>query len=202
MCGRGHVWQGGVRGSGGGHGEQWGGSVHGRGGHAWQGGMHCRGVCMAGEVCMAGGVCGRGACVAGEMAIAVGGMHPTGMHSCQIVISTWDNKYEIFINLLLLSATVVAERLCFQRCLSTGGVYTPTRTTPLLPGRHPLADIRPGRHHPLPKMATVADGTVRILLECILVLSMFSVLFILNFHLNEKRFTCCPSSIKLSHFSD
>ena len=48
------------------------------------GGMCGRGVCMAGSVldggaCMAGG---RGACVVGEMAIAVGGMHPTGMHSC------------------------------------------------------------------------------------------------------------------------
>ena len=54
------------------------------GGHVWQGGMCGRGVCMAGSVhdggaCMAGG---RGACVVGEMAIAVGGMHPTGMHSC------------------------------------------------------------------------------------------------------------------------
>ena len=35
------------------------------GGHAWQGGMH-----------------GRGACMAGKTAIAAGGTHPTGMHSC------------------------------------------------------------------------------------------------------------------------
>ena len=106
-----------------------------------------RGVCMVGEKC-----------VAGETAIAVGGMHPTGMHSCQIVISTWDNKYEIFINLLLLSATVVAERLCFQGCLSTGrctsplGRHPPARQTP--PSRHP-----PGQTPPQPKMATAADGT-------------------------------------------
>ena len=47
---------------------------------------------MAWEACMAGGVHGREECVAGETVIAVGGMHPNGMHSCQIVISTWDNK--------------------------------------------------------------------------------------------------------------
>ena len=35
------------------------GGVHGKGGHAWW-----------------------GACVAGETAIAEGGTHPTGMHSC------------------------------------------------------------------------------------------------------------------------
>ena len=50
------------------------------------------GVCMAGGMhwgagCMHGGMHGRGcvvggACVAGKMAIAAGGMHPTGMHSC------------------------------------------------------------------------------------------------------------------------
>ena len=53
------------------------------GGYAWW-----RGVCMAGEACVAGtGVHGgghvwRGACVAGEMATAAGGTHPTGVHSC------------------------------------------------------------------------------------------------------------------------
>ena len=35
------------------------------GGHAWQRGTH-----------------GRGTCMAGEMATAVGGTHPAGMHSC------------------------------------------------------------------------------------------------------------------------
>ena len=50
--------------------------MHGRG-HAWQGGIHGGehvwwGACMA----------GRGSCVAGEMATAVDGTHPTGMHSC------------------------------------------------------------------------------------------------------------------------
>ena len=53
---------------------------------AWQGDMHGRGG-MHG-----GGVYGREECVAGETVIAVGGMHPNGMHSCQTVISTWDNK--------------------------------------------------------------------------------------------------------------
>ena len=37
---------------------------------------------MCGEACIAGGVHGRGACVAEEMATALDGTHPTGMHSC------------------------------------------------------------------------------------------------------------------------
>ena len=54
-----HAWQGGMRG----------------GGCAWQGGVRARGACMA-------GVHGRGVCMAGRTAIAAGGTHPTGMHSC------------------------------------------------------------------------------------------------------------------------
>ena len=43
-------------------------------GHAWQG------ACVADSIC--GRVCTwQGACVAGEMATAVDGTHPTGMHS-------------------------------------------------------------------------------------------------------------------------
>ena len=38
----------------------------------WQGGMHGRGR----------GHAWQGACVAGKTAIAAGGTHPTGMHSC------------------------------------------------------------------------------------------------------------------------
>ena len=44
--------------------------VHGGGGGVWQG------------ACMEGGMRGRGACVTRKMAIAAGGTHPTGMHSC------------------------------------------------------------------------------------------------------------------------
>ena len=51
----------------------------------------------------------------------------------------------------LPSATVFVERLCFHRCPSTGGVYTPHQAE----GKHP----RPGRH-PSPELATAADGTV------------------------------------------
>ena len=40
------------------------------------------GACMAGGVSMAGGMHGRGVCVAGKTAIAVGGTHPTRVHSC------------------------------------------------------------------------------------------------------------------------
>ena len=52
------------------------GGMHGRG-HAWQGGHAWHRV-----VCMAGGHAWQGACVVGKTAIAVGGTHPTGMHSC------------------------------------------------------------------------------------------------------------------------
>ena len=65
MTGR-HVWQG----------ASVAGGVHGRGA-CMAGGMCGRGTYMAGEACVAGG-----ACMAGETASAVGGMHPTGMHSC------------------------------------------------------------------------------------------------------------------------
>ena len=94
----GHVWQEGCMARG----------VHGKRG-AWQegcmaGSMHGRGACVAGDmhsgggihgsgcawwgVCMAEGACvaGGGACVAGEMATAVDGTHPTGMHSCSYLL--------------------------------------------------------------------------------------------------------------------
>ena len=50
---------------------------------AWQRGMHGErgGACVA-KGGMHGGV--GGACVAGEMATAVDGTHPTGMHSCHL----------------------------------------------------------------------------------------------------------------------
>ena len=57
----------------------------GGGGHVWQEGM-CSGggACMAGgmHVVGEGGVYGGGWCVLGKTAIAAGGTHPTGMHSC------------------------------------------------------------------------------------------------------------------------
>ena len=69
-------------------------SVHrdggcGEGGHAWQrwhawlGGMHSRGMHGRGP-CMVGGCMakGGGGMHAGKTATEVGGMHPTGMHSC------------------------------------------------------------------------------------------------------------------------
>ena len=66
---------------------------------------------------------------------------------------------------LLPSATVVAERLCFHRCLSVhrrGGVHPwPGRHPPSLLGRQKARQTPPGRR-PLQR-------TVRILLECILV---------------------------------
>ena len=74
MCGRRHVWQG------------WGGELSGRG-TCMAGGVCGKGACMAGGMCgggMHGG--GGGACVAGEMATAVDGTHPTGMHSCDVTV--------------------------------------------------------------------------------------------------------------------
>ena len=59
-----------------------------RRGASMAGGIHGRGTCMAGGHAWSGGlyVAGehawQGACVAGETAIAAGGTHPTGMHSC------------------------------------------------------------------------------------------------------------------------
>ena len=55
------------------------GGMHGRGhswwGHVWQGHAWWWGVCMRGDVW-------QGVSVTGEMAIAMDGTHPTGMHSC------------------------------------------------------------------------------------------------------------------------
>ena len=58
------------------------GDVHGKGGMQCGGGGHVwqRGACMAGGMHSRGS--GRGDMCAGEMATEVGGMQPTGMHSC------------------------------------------------------------------------------------------------------------------------
>ena len=71
MCGGAHVFWG-V--------HTWQGTCMAKGKHAWQRGCAWQGACVAEGECMAGG----GACVAGETAIAAGGTHPTGMHSCYI----------------------------------------------------------------------------------------------------------------------
>ena len=60
--GRGCAWQGVCMGG-----------MHGRGGVCGRVGAYMKGACMTG-VCVWGG--------AGETATAVGGTHPTGMHSC------------------------------------------------------------------------------------------------------------------------
>ena len=58
-------------------------SVCPRGGRAWWWGCAWQGACVAvGGVRGWGDVWQEGAYVAGEMATAVGGAHPTGMHSC------------------------------------------------------------------------------------------------------------------------
>ena len=51
-----------------------------------RGTVHGRGVCMAGG-CVVGGVHGKGAYAWQEKtAIAVGSTHPTGMHSCIMLL--------------------------------------------------------------------------------------------------------------------
>ena len=76
MCGREHAWQGhawwgacvvGVCMAGGMHG----GGMHGRG-HAWHGGMHGMGACMAQGHAWHRGMHGRGACMAGWVCMAGG----------------------------------------------------------------------------------------------------------------------------------
>ena len=77
------------------------------GGCAWQGVMHGRGAvhgrvcvwqgCAWWGACTAGGMRGRRACVTGETAIAAGGTHPTGMHSCSVENQT-NKKVAVFQN--------------------------------------------------------------------------------------------------------
>ena len=79
-----------------------------------------------------------------------------------------EHLHTILYNLFLSSATVVAERLCFYRCLSVhreGGVVHPLGRPPLL-GRHttPWVDT-PHPRWPLQR-------TVLILLECNLVFGL------------------------------
>ena len=67
-------------------------------GCAWQGDMCGREACVAGRHVWQGGMCGRGCawqgtCMAGEMVTAVGGMHPTGMHSCSIYVLIQNEFY-------------------------------------------------------------------------------------------------------------
>ena len=94
------AWQGGVHGRGC---AWWGACMAGGACVARGGGMHGRGACMANGACMVGGVHGGlacvvgqhawqggghvwwGVCMAGKTAIAAGGTHPTGMHSCYIL---------------------------------------------------------------------------------------------------------------------
>ena len=93
MCGRGHMWWGGL----------WQGGVYGRG-CAWQG------VCTAGVCVWQEGMCDtEGGMCAGETATEGGGTHPTGMHSCSkgnyieiIYINVNYNKFDLFAKLLVI----------------------------------------------------------------------------------------------------
>ena len=80
---------------------------------------------------------------------------PTRLKNCSQCNRTKDISYLV---LYLPSATVVAERLCFHRCLSVhrGEMYITPRQTPPL-GRHP-PEQTPPRQTPAPNMATAAGG--------------------------------------------
>ena len=86
VCGEGGAWKG-VHGKRGVHVWWWACMA---GAHVWWGSCVAGGVCGRGHawygVCMVGmhgrGMHGRGACMAEEMATAMDGTHPTGMHSC------------------------------------------------------------------------------------------------------------------------
>ena len=54
-------------------------------GHVWQRAMHGRGHVWWGHVWQGTSMHGKGVCMAGEMATAVDGTHPTGMHSCSLI---------------------------------------------------------------------------------------------------------------------
>ena len=85
--------------------------MHGRG-CAWQGGMHGR-LCVCHRGCayqgawVVGGVHGRGACMVGGRAIAAGGTHPTGMHSCPTLNHSYPHSPSSDSSLLSLLLSAV-----------------------------------------------------------------------------------------------
>ena len=83
---------------------------------------------------------------------------------CKPFLPTFLTLYDYRKTLLLPSATVVAQRLCFHRCLSVHGGWC----TPPLAGRHP-------QPHPTPSRRLL-QRTVCILLECILISVIFPTL--------------------------
>ena len=88
--------------------------MHG-GGHAWQGGMHGWGVCMAGDHAWQGGMCGwgtgmhgRGACVAGGC--MAGGMRDGGACMPQQIL--WNTVNERAVRILL--ECILVNKNAFQ----------------------------------------------------------------------------------------
>ena len=94
-------------------------------------------------------------------------MEMFALRLAKLLMST-HTEWKWFLFPFLPSVTVVAERLCFHRCLSVHGreVYTPGQTLC-------RADTPLGRTPPLPSRRLL-QRTVRILLECILVSVMLS----------------------------
>ena len=150
-------------------------------GHAWQGGVHGRGVCMAGGVargmhgrrcawqgacmaggvhggglCMAGGMCGRGVCMAG----GVCGRGHVWLGEC-----AWQGAY--------MAGAVHGRGVCGQEaCVAWG---------------HACHACPPGHY----ETRSVNARAVRILMECILVGEVFTSPLPLN-----------PSFLEdISHFS-
>ena len=81
---------------------KWGGVMCGRG-HAWQGGVHGREVCMAGRCAWQGGVhgegvCGRRACVAGMRAWwGVLGMPPGRYYGIRSMSGQYASYWNVFL---------------------------------------------------------------------------------------------------------
>ena len=125
--------------------------------------------------------------------VALFGNLVTWKQSCNSVLFRLVCENYIVVYLLLPSTTVVAERLCFHRCLSVHtpcqahprkadtprpGRHPPGRQTPLLAGRHPSWQADTPYREDTPTR-WLLQRTVRILLECILVWKLNASIFFL-----------------------
>ena len=191
MCGGGHVWQRGhawwVCVAGGMHGGMHGGGMCGGGmcggGHAWWEGMHGGGHAWQGE----GGMHGR------KMAIAVGSMHPTGMHSCYNDSFSLIDFVQFCVDLICYRPSTklregnVFSHVCLYVCLSVQpwplappcAWQMVVRTADLFK----LDNLRPPIyffncwHLVVTKAGMVGKRAVHIILECFLVMLPYFWMF-------------------------
>ena len=111
----------------------------------------------------------------------------TGSFTCLSEYMFDRNLFEVIVvdrNSSLPSATIVAERQCFQKRLSVPPVkQTPPGQTPPPGQTLPRADP-PDRHSPPPSRPL--QRVVRILLECILVLNV-SCFYLDRIHIDKRK---------------